>query len=156
MKMMINRILMTLFFLGALSPSLYAADINAAKIITKNVEAKYVSVFLVTGRQSFAGSFIINTVYKNLGTFESSQDINLEAQDTPRDGWRKPSHILVVIHNQKEVSLNKYNVMGVEGYVKPRFFDEKDYIAPTESNSIFVERRGLLIRSLNTVGSWQL
>lgn len=123
---------------------------------TDRINANYISVYLVTGRQGIGNSFVVGKVYDKLGTFKVEKDISFAARELPRDGWRGPSHLLVVTHQQPEHALNRFNVMGTGDFVKPSYFDESDFVAPTEGNTKFISRMGKLISTLNSTGVWKL
>ncbi|ATH09271.1 hypothetical protein BIY24_15365 [Halobacteriovorax marinus] len=112
----------------------------------ENITAKKASVYLVAGSGGFS-SFNVSKVFKRIGTFNSDRGVvEVPAAQYKNDGWRGPSHVLVVTHNTATHALSKDEERNFQD---PRYVDITDRVAPTADNVKFIQRDAISVRKLN-------
>jgi hypothetical protein len=124
----------------------FGADVENFSI--SSAKGKFASVFLVSGGQGLS-SFEVQRVYKKVGTFRvSGGDVEVPSSSYQRYGWRGPSHVLVVTHNQKELALNKVMSNEFLRFVDPTYSIQSERVYPTPENIQYVGRKAILLKSV--------
>ena len=122
----------------------FAADVEGFSI--SNANGTYASVYLVSGGQGLS-SFDVQRVYKKVGTFRvSSGYAEVPNSSYDRFGWRGPSHVLVVTHNQKQFALNKVTSDDFLRFEDPVYSIQSDRVFPTAQNIKYEKRKAILLK----------
>lgn len=126
--------------------SISVSALEFASFRVENVGAKKASIYLVAGKGAY--SFDIAKVFKKIGTFNSDQGVvEVPTSQYQNDGWRGPSHVLVVTHNTNDHALSKDESRA---FTDPQYVDMSDRVAPTTENVKFIQRDAISVRKLNT------
>ncbi|WP_372654541.1 hypothetical protein [Halobacteriovorax sp.] len=126
--------------------SISVSAIEFASFRVENVVASKASVYLVAGKGAY--SFDIAKVFKKIGTFNSDGGVvEVPSSQYKNDGWRGPSHVLVVTHNSNNHALSKDESRG---FTDPQYVNIADRVAPTTDNVKFIQRDAISVRKLKT------
>ncbi|GEM_PF-4608972 len=130
----------------AILMSINVSALEFAGFRVENVVASKASVYLVAGKGAY--SFDIAKVFKKIGTFDSDQGIvEVPSSQYQNDGWRGPSHVLVVTHNTSNHALSKDESRS---FTDPQYVNISDRVAPTTDNVKFIQRDAISVRKLST------
>lgn len=137
-----------LTFLVLLNLNSFAGEVDGFTI--SDAPGKFASVYLVSGGQGVS-SFEVQRVYRKVGTFKVSAGYSeVPASTYERFGWRGPSYVLVVTHNQKEHALNKVMSDDLLSFEDPTYSIQSDRVHPTAENVKYSRRKAILLRRVNS------
>ncbi|OUR93731.1 hypothetical protein A9Q84_19915 [Halobacteriovorax marinus] len=131
--------------------SVMAASINSFTV--NGTKAEKATVYLVAGKQFITGGFVVSKVFKKIGTFNADgSGISIPETEYKKDGFRGPSHVLVVSHDQAHLSLNKYSVDANSQFGEPEYMSIADRIQPDGSNTDYSQRKAIQFRRVDKSG----
>lgn len=126
-----------------MSLSVSAREFSSFRV--ENIVSKKASVYLVAGRGGF-NSYSVSTVFKKLGTFNSDQGVvEIPSSSYELDGFRSPTHVLVVTHDSNNHALSK---VGVGQFEDPKYLNLADRVAPDNTNLKFKQRNSISFKLL--------
>lgn len=127
--------------------------VNSEEFTVDNAKGKFASVFLVTG--GGVSAFEVVKVYKKIGTFAVENGIaNVPASSYENRSWRSHSHVLVVTHDQKNFSLNKFHSDDIQMFTHPKYLLDSEKVLPTKKNLMYRQRKGIHKKEIKNHGEF--
>ncbi|WP_127718345.1 hypothetical protein [Halobacteriovorax sp. HLS] len=131
----------------------FADEVGAFTIV--NARGTNASVFLVAGGQGIS-SYEVQRVYRKIGTFAINDgEAEVPASSFERYGWRGPSHVIVVTHNQDDLALSKFRSDELARFEDPTYSIQSDRVAPTAENLKYVDRKAILLKRVRSSSKFQ-
>jgi hypothetical protein len=148
-----KKILLTI--LMVLNISAMAAELGSFNIVNAS-KGKFATVFIVRGGNGITGGYEVSRVFRRVGTFEViNNEVNVPNSSYSNYGWSRPSHVLVITHDQRELALNKIASNNVVDFQDPTYNEDSEMVHPTPANLKYRLRKAIHFKNINNVGEFQ-
>ncbi len=152
-----KKIILT--FLLFLSVGTFAKSLSAF-IVSGATDGHYASVYIVAGQKGVLNqrgveTYNVKRVFKKIGTFEiSNGEVSVPQSEYNNYGFRRPNHILVITHDQRDLALHKYTSNDISIFEDPDYNTPSEMVFPTAENLQYRLRKAVSFNNVNSTGEF--